>query len=92
MFQFPRTVLLGISIMARDTRTSLLPTPSERVARARADLRMGVPVVIASGDGGFVVLAAETAGPTGLRAACAGAAAGRRDHGVARRHAQGARL
>jgi GTP cyclohydrolase II len=48
--------------MARDPRTPLLPTPTERVSRARADLRMGVPVVIASGEAGLVVLAAETAG------------------------------
>jgi hypothetical protein len=54
---------------------------------------MGVPVVIATGGGGLVVLAAETAGTdAGCRAARAGAAAGRRDHGMARGHAQGARL
>lgn len=40
---------------------SLLPTSTERVARARADLRMGLPVVIADGVGqGLLVLAAET--------------------------------
>ena len=33
------------------------PDITERLARARADLRMGVPVVL---DGGAVVLAAET--------------------------------
>ncbi len=48
--------------MARDPNSSLFPTPAERVSRARADLRMGVPVVIAKGESGLVVLAAETAG------------------------------
>ena len=33
------------------------PDITERLARARADLRMGVPIVL---DGGAVVLAAET--------------------------------
>ena len=33
------------------------PDITERLARARADLRMGVPVVL---DGGALVLAAET--------------------------------
>ncbi|MDO5657575.1 MAG: GTP cyclohydrolase II [Paracoccus sp. (in: a-proteobacteria)] len=37
---------------------SLIPTPSERIARARADLRMGLPVVI----GGWVAAAVETLG------------------------------
>jgi len=39
---------------------SLLPTPSELVARARSDLRVGLPVVLGSGNSGLVVLAAET--------------------------------
>jgi hypothetical protein len=69
-----------------------LPTPSERVARARADLRMGVPVVIARGDMGLVVGGRRDGGHGQGRAARAGAAAGGRDHGVARGHAQGARL
>ena len=39
---------------------SLLPTPTERVARARSDLRVGLPAVIGSGAAGLLVLAAET--------------------------------
>ena len=39
---------------------SLLPTPTERVARARADLRVGLPVVIEGAGAGLIVLAAET--------------------------------
>ncbi len=39
---------------------ALLPTASERVARARADMRMGLPVVIGTGDAGLLVAAAET--------------------------------
>ncbi|NKX45573.1 GTP cyclohydrolase II [Roseicyclus persicicus] len=39
---------------------SLLPTPSELVARARSDLRVGLPVVIGDGAEGLVALAAET--------------------------------
>ncbi|MBT8455475.1 MAG: GTP cyclohydrolase II [Rhodobacteraceae bacterium] len=35
------------------------PTLVETIARARADLRMGVPVVLVSGSGGVAVLAAE---------------------------------
>jgi len=36
------------------------PDITERLARARADLRMGVPVVLTHGSGGAVMLAAET--------------------------------
>ena len=35
-------------------------TTEERVARARADLRIGAPIVLAGADGGALVLAAET--------------------------------
>jgi GTP cyclohydrolase II len=38
----------------------LLPTASELTARARADLRVGLPVVLGDGKAGLVVLAAET--------------------------------
>jgi len=38
---------------------SLFPTPSELMARARVDLRVGLPVVIGSGERGLVLLAAE---------------------------------
>jgi GTP cyclohydrolase II len=43
--------------------TGFSPDPIERLARARADLRMGVPVVL---DGGALVLAAETLGQARL--------------------------
>jgi len=36
---------------------SFLPTTTERLARARSDLRMGVPVILSEG---YVILAAET--------------------------------
>ncbi|WP_101067542.1 GTP cyclohydrolase II [Roseovarius salinarum] len=39
---------------------SLAPDISETLARARADLRMGVPVVITAGETAALVLAAET--------------------------------
>jgi len=39
---------------------ALSPDPTERLARARADLRMGVPVVLDGPTGGAVMLAAET--------------------------------
>ncbi len=39
---------------------SLAPDITETIARARADLRMGVPVVLTAGDGAALVLAAET--------------------------------
>tara|TARA_Y100000815_G_scaffold99155_2_gene87741 strand:- start:129 stop:1220 length:1092 start_codon:yes stop_codon:yes gene_type:complete len=42
------------------------PTPVERLARARADLRMGVPVVLGGPSGGLVFLAAETLDPARL--------------------------
>ncbi|MGI3184705.1 GTP cyclohydrolase II [Nioella aestuarii] len=45
----------------------LLPTPSELVARARADLRVGLPVVV-GGSAGVAVLAAETLTPARLAA------------------------
>jgi len=47
---------------------SLLPTPAELTARARSDLRVGLPVVIGAGAGGIVILAAETATPDRLAA------------------------
>ncbi len=40
---------------------SLMPTIDEMLARARADLRMGVPVVLSGSGSGALVLAAETA-------------------------------
>jgi GTP cyclohydrolase II len=46
--------------MAEDPHHTLLPTPAERVARARADLRMGLPVAIGGAGDGLLILAAET--------------------------------
>ncbi len=43
------------------------PDPTERRARALADLRLGVPVVLAGKDGGALVLAAETTLPDRLK-------------------------
>ena len=42
------------------------PDITEKLARARADLRMGVPVVLTHGTGGAVMLAAETLDATRL--------------------------
>ncbi|SMX46335.1 GTP cyclohydrolase II [Actibacterium lipolyticum] len=42
------------------------PTPVEQLARARADLRLGVPVVLSNGKSGVVFLAAETLEPARL--------------------------
>ena len=39
---------------------SLAPTPIDLLARARADLRMGVPVVLTDADAGVLVAAVET--------------------------------
>ena len=39
---------------------SLSPSPLERLNRARADLRMGLPVVLVQGDDGALIAAAET--------------------------------
>ena len=39
---------------------SLAPDTTEILARARADLRMGVPVVLSAKDDAALVLAAET--------------------------------
>ncbi|BDW84082.1 GTP cyclohydrolase II [Roseicyclus marinus] len=47
---------------------SLLPTLSELVARARADLRVGLPVVLGEGAQGLIALAAETLTPARLSA------------------------
>ncbi|WP_425093095.1 GTP cyclohydrolase II [Tropicimonas sp. S265A] len=41
----------------------LRPDPVEKLARARADLRMGLPVVLLSGDQTVLALAAETLSP-----------------------------
>jgi len=47
---------------------SLAPSPVERRARACADLRVGVPVVIAAAGGGALVAAVETLAPARLAA------------------------
>ena len=39
---------------------TLIPTDTQQIARGRADLRMGLPVVIRDGAGGLLVAAAET--------------------------------
>ena len=39
---------------------SLAPSPTERLARARADLRMGVPVVLSGPEGAILAAATET--------------------------------
>ncbi len=49
-----------------ETLMSLKPDISERIARARADLRMGLPVVLSAGKEGALVAAAETLGPVRL--------------------------
>ena len=45
---------------------SFAPDQNELMARARADLRMGVPVVIATGSSGIIIAAAETLSPARL--------------------------
>ena len=47
---------------------SLLPTLPDLVARARSDLRVGVPVVLQGSEGALLILAAETALPDRLAA------------------------
>lgn len=47
---------------------SLLPSISELVARARSDLRVGLPVVLEKDGTGLIVLACETAGDARLDA------------------------
>lgn len=47
----------------------LTPDPTERLARARADLRMGLGVVLTAGDTGALVLSAEVLGADRLSAA-----------------------
>ncbi len=47
---------------------SLGPSIVERLARARADLRMGVPVALTEGGRGALVVAVETLSPERLAA------------------------
>ncbi len=47
---------------------TLGPTPTERLNRARADLRMGVPVVLRTPSGSALAVAAETLGADRLAA------------------------
>ena len=47
---------------------NLGPDINETLARARADLRIGVPVVLLSADGAALVMAAETAESARLEA------------------------
>ena len=56
---------------ATSPASSLIPAPTELVARARADLRMGLPVVLAAGADSALVLAAETLTAPRLAAAMA---------------------
>jgi GTP cyclohydrolase II len=46
----------------------LIPSPLERLNRARADLRMGLPVALADAGGGALVAAAEVLAPARLNA------------------------
>ncbi|KKL54255.1 hypothetical protein LCGC14_2267220, partial [marine sediment metagenome] len=48
------------------------PSPTELLARARSDLRMGLPIVVTRGDDRALVVAAETVGPERLAAFVAG--------------------
>ncbi|MEO0426874.1 MAG: GTP cyclohydrolase II [Pseudomonadota bacterium] len=50
------------------TEATIRLTEEERVARARADLRMGAPIAVVGEDGGALVIAAETLDPTRLEA------------------------
>jgi GTP cyclohydrolase II len=45
---------------------SLVPTLSERLARARGDLRLGLPVILSGAAGGALAAAAETLSPERL--------------------------
>lgn len=47
---------------------TLSPGPLERLNRARADLRMGLPVVLTQGDSAALVASAETLLPPRLTA------------------------
>jgi len=69
------------------------PSILERLNRARADLRMGVPVVLTDAEGAALVVAAEEIDAprlAGMRAMGRGPVAG--DHRQARGHAEGPRL
>jgi len=48
---------------APDDLSPLDPTPAERVARARAEMRLGLPVVLSSGGRHALVAAVETLSP-----------------------------
>jgi GTP cyclohydrolase II len=53
---------------AAPSSDALAPSVIERLSRARADLRVGVPVVLVAGDRAALALAAETGGPDRLAA------------------------
>jgi GTP cyclohydrolase II len=67
MFQFPAAALIWIR-QFRTLSMTLGPSPAERLNRARADLRMGVPVVLAQGGRCALVAAAEEIGAERLAA------------------------
>ena len=71
---------------------TLSPTPAEHLARARADLRLGLPVVLEDGEGRVLAAAAETLDAARLAAICGARAAGPGDDRAPRRDAEGARL
>ncbi len=71
---------------------ALGPDIVERLNRARADLRMGVPVLLTSGATAALALAAEALDPARFAALSCDGAADACDHRPSRRDAEGARL
>ena len=66
MFQFGPERITQVGILTRVvTAMTLSPDQHERLARARADLRMGVPVVL-EGETSALVIACETLTPQRL--------------------------
>ena len=60
MFHFPAKSAYVYFGLFQETLMNLAPDVTELAARSRADLRMGVPVVLVSGDHTIVMVAAET--------------------------------
>ena len=67
MFQFRSVLLMSGGSLLGFCNMGLAPDIVETLARARADLRMGVPIVL-EGDVPMLVLAAETLSPDRLAA------------------------
>jgi len=69
MFHIPSKAATSGALMLHEAQMSFAPDIQERLARARADLRMGVPILVVDDVDSYLTLAAETLDDQRLAAA-----------------------